>query len=264
MRLPTTPAPRLLLVCDIDGTLTFTRDRPEPTVLRQLIELASHGAGVRIAVATSRSSRNVLAWFPELVHRLDRICCHGALTISSSRISRHPVPVGSLEIIVERLAGLGADYCLERGTHFAASGPDALPWLGTAHRYVLPAAATRRDLTGVAMCSVADARQAAEGVRDLADVRLVANVMGSADIVAAGVAKGRALAELREPEEHVVVLGNDHDDLQMLLAADLGYVIGEDLTGLDELPHVDRAPATPSSVAQLIAQLRPPALFSTL
>lgn len=263
MKLRTGPASRLLVVCDIDGTLTFTGRRPEPRVLAQLVALASRGPRVRIAVATSRSSRNVLAWFPELLHRLDRICCHGALTITADRISRVPVPVESLEVVVGRLADLGADYCLERGTHFAASDAGALPWLGTAHRYVLPGLPARSDLTGVVMCSVADAEQAAEAVRDVAGVSLVPNA-GHADVVAAGVDKARALAELREPDDHVVVLGNDHEDLPMLLAADRAYVVGGDLAGLDELPHISRAPATAIGVGDVLAQLELPALRSAL
>lgn len=257
-------APRFLLVCDLDGTLTFTDRRPEPPVVVALRRLATHQPFVRIAVATSRSPRQVWEWFPELQHRLGRICCHGAITVTSTGMARVPIAAAALLTVVDRLIVAGADYCLEYGSYFAASSAGALPMLGTAHRYVLPGPPSPGDLSGVVMCTVPDARQAAAAVSGVPGVTLVAHVTGAADIVASDVDKQQAVAALREPDEHLVALGNDRDDLPMLLAADEAYVVGQDLTGVDDLPHVTRIGACADDVAAALARVEVSALRSAL
>ncbi|WP_420114225.1 HAD family hydrolase [Pseudactinotalea sp.] len=257
-------APRLLLVCALDGTLTFTGERPEPPVIAALRRLAAHRPFVRIAVATSRSPRQVWEWFPELQHRLGRICCHGALTVTSAGTARVPLATAALSTVVDRLVAAGADFCLEYGTYFAASSPDALPTLGTAHRYVLPGPPAPGDLTDVVMGTVADTRHAAEAVRDVPGVTLARHSSGAADIVAAGVGTWQAVAALREPDEHLVVLGNGRDDLPMIRAAEEAYIVGQDRADVGDLPHVRSIRACTEDVAAALARVEVSALRSAL
>lgn len=241
-----------LLVCDLDGTLTFAPRAPEEVVLDVLRALAETD-GVRLAIATARSARTVQEWFPELLGRLEVVCCNGALTLGTDEVPRF-LPRASLAIAVRRLARAGAAFCLEYGTHFVASERGALPWMGQAHRALLPSGA-RPDVRRVLKCSVADASAARRAANRLPGIVVLPHGSGDADLMASHVSKAAAVSRLQRPGERLVALGNDVNDLALLRSADVGIVVGDGLGELDAVRHVRRVRADPGTVAAALVEV---------
>ncbi len=240
-----------LVVADLDGTLTFAGDRPEPVVLAAWDALMAL-PGVRVALATARSPRCIRGWFGPRVSQIDLVCCNGALVVpAAGRVTSSPLPVRGLHPVVSRLEHLGVGYCLEYGDHFVASTPRALPWMGTRHRRLLPRGLAPR-LEGVLKLSVASAEAAHAAVVGVPGLTVLPHATGDGDVLARGVGKEVAVADLRRRGERLVALGNDANDRGLLGAADAAYLVGGGLRDLDLLPHVRRVPAVSDAVAQVL------------
>lgn len=246
--------PDTLVVADLDGTLTFTEDRPESAVMAAWDRLTAI-QGVRMAVATARAPVFVRDWFRDRLQHTDVVCCNGALVLPAGRDAvpwALPVPV--VHQVTGRLADRGVSYRVDYGEHFVARGPDVMPWMVDAHRRELaPDVAPRCDGVVRMLVSCSEtARHAADG---LPGVTVIPHASGDADIVATGVGKEAAVARLRRRGEQLVALGNDENDRGLLQAADAAYVVGTGLTDLDAAPHVRRVPGGTTPVAELLTDL---------
>lgn len=244
---------RRLVACDLDGTLTFTHRRPDEVVIAALRRLIATD-GVRLVIATARSSRSVREWFPDLLDRIEVICCNGAWIHGRDVVEQRHLPARRLAIVLRRLDRAGVDYCLERGTHFVATAPDALPWMGQAHR-VVRSATEMTQVAGVLKCSVESAAAAQRAVAGIPGLAVVPHASGDADLVVRGVSKATALDRLRQPGESVVALGNDHNDAALLRRADVSYVVGQGLRELDRYRHVGRIASESGVVAAVLMQV---------
>lgn len=248
------------LACDLDGTLTFDRRRPAPVVLRAFAALV-HAPRFRVVVATARTPRCVRRWFTPWLDRVDMVCCNGALTVTTDgEVRRRALPAPSVRRALQLLDQAGAAWCAEYGDHFVASHHSGLPWMGEEHRRLRPRGRPVA-VEGVLKLCVAEPGRLTQALAALEGVVAVPHASGEVDLVAAGVSKAAAVAELTGatdgPGTSLVAFGNDRNDLELLHAADRGYVVGPLLTELDGHPHLHRLRADPRSVAWALAgQLR--------
>lgn len=243
-----------LVVADLDGTLTFTEDRPEPAVMAAWDRLTSI-RGVRMAVATARAPVFVRNWFRHRLQHTDAVCCNGALVLpAGGPASPWALPVPAVHQVTRQLARTAVSYRVDYGEHFVARGPDVMPWMLDAHRRELaPDVAPRCD--GVVRMLVSCSKTAQRAAAGLPGVTVIPHSTGDADVVATGVGKEAAVATLRRGGEQMIALGNDENDRGLLQAADAAYVVGTRLTDLDAAPHVRRVPAGTHPVAGLLTDL---------
>ncbi|WP_198663851.1 HAD family hydrolase [Jiangella endophytica] len=242
-----------VVVSDLDGTVAFAGRPPSAIVMHAFDRIVS-AAGTRLVIATSRAPRSVAAWFGPLVGRVDLICCNGALVRGRDGTERR-TPLGGdlVAAMVADLVAADADFCLDYGDRFVASRPRALPWMGRYRRHVL-GPAERPSVHGVLKLSVAHADPWAWRLHTAAPGRstVYVHTTGDADLVAPGVGKAGALRDLLGDDARaafVTAFGNDANDLELLRAADRGFVVGAGLPVADRLAHLRRLPADDGQVA---------------
>lgn len=246
--------PQTLVVADLDGTLTFTEDGPEPPVMAAWDRLTAT-AGVRMAVATARAPVFVRDWFRDHLQHTDAVCCNGALVLPAGRVALPwALPVAVVRQVTRSLAGRGVSYRVDYGEHFVARGPDVMPWMVDAHRTELPPDVEPR-FEGVIRLLISCREAARQAAGGLAGVTVIPHATGDADVVATGVGKRAAVATLRRSGEQMVVLGNDENDRELLQAADAAFVVGPRLEDLDAAQHVRRVPSGTAEVAAVLSGL---------
>lgn len=242
----------MLVVSDLDGTLTFDGRCPHPALVERLHRLVASG-DVRLVLATSRSPRCLRAWFADLAQRIDLVCCNGALHLPPGDLPAtvRPLPTRSAGRLVRRLTLLGVGWTAEYGDHFIAPDRHVLPWFGTRHRQVLaPGAALPLD--GILKISVADSGPGSVAVAGLPGLASLVHGTGDMDVVAEGVDKSIAVRALSDGSGADLALGNDRNDLQLLREAGTALVVGDGLSELDRSPHVERVAARPGDVARAL------------
>lgn len=251
----------ITLVTDLDGTVAFDGRRPDRDIRLALEELAASGA-VRVVLATARTHRCIESWFGAFGRQVDLLCCNGALTVLGGRsagtapraVVRRTIAPAAVAEVVDRLSRAGAHYCLEYGPWFAATSAHSLPWWGREHRRVL-SPGELPVLDGVVKVTLEKAGPWAQEFAGLDEVDVFPHETGDMDLVARGVDKAVALAELLDASvdrDPVVALGNDRNDLALLCGADRAFLVGEGLPGLEGLAYVTRVPAVVESVASVL------------
>ncbi|UNK71937.1 HAD family hydrolase [Microbacterium sp. H1-D42] len=238
----------LHVATDLDGTISFRGRRPDDTILAVLTDLA-HRDDVAVTIATARSPRVVTEWFAPLSEHLGRVCCNGAMVATDrATIMRSELDPVLVRMLIGWLRERDQGFCLEYGDRFAASHPDALPWMGTEKRITLGEASPMLD--GVLKISIAAGAIWSDMLALLvgAAAEVYPHVTGDADIVARGVDKAVGVRRLHPSGDRLLALGNDRNDLGLLLTADVGIVIGEQLPELDLCSHVRRVPSDSAAV----------------
>lgn len=244
---------RLHVAADLDGTVAFD-GRPPSGRLNSMLGTLALRQDVSLSIATARPPRVVEEWFPALSPHLGRVCCNGSI-VADGRGELHrscldPVLVREL---VRLLRTRGESFCLEYGDRFAASSPDALPWMGTEARLSLQECSPLLD--GVVKVSIGTGASWARTLQQVVgDGGLVyAHATGDADVVAPGANKATGIRMLRGRDDRLIALGNDLNDRELLLEADAAILVGEGLPELDAHTHVRRVPAEGTAVAAALA-----------
>jgi len=240
------------VVTDLDGTISFGGRRPTRGIRAALTRLAA-APDVRLVIATARTPRAVLPWFGPLAGRIDLLCCNGALVVPAGAGApvAATVPAATVARIVEVLTRAGAEFCLDHGTHFEVTHPGHLPDRDREYRRVLPAGRAP-TLDGVVKIVVVDGARWARVIEGLPGVGVFRHETGDLDVVAAGIDKAVALADLLggcvSAGGGLIAFGNDRNDLGLLRRADRATVVGAGLPELDGLAHVTRVAARPAPV----------------
>lgn len=241
----------MLVVSDLDGTLTFDGRCPQPSVVDRLRALAA-SSDVRLVLATSRSPRCLRDWFGDLAHGIDLVCCNGALHLPPGGVPAtvQPLPPAVAASLLARLDRRGVGWVADYGDHFTAPNRDVLPWFGVEHRRLSAGGATRPD--GILKISVEDAAAGAAAVAGLTGLTTLPHATGDMDVVARGVDKAAAVAALTGGSGADLALGNDLNDLQLLRGAGTALVVGDGLPELDQRAHVERVAANPEAVVRAL------------
>lgn len=229
---------RLMLACDLDGTLVDDIGVPFPGVGAAISELAA--AGVLFVVVTGRPFQTARRAVAALgVDPVLYACCHGAVVAEpDGSVVRHlPVPGGPGRAVIRRAlqAGLSVTVWDLDATRELAAGD---------------ASESVQDEPGTAACrlilhgdpEIVDrhlpALRAAGGRR----LRLFAIRPGFVGAVAAEADKGGALcfiaARLGVALERTLACGNDAADETLLDAAGVRLAVGPEPHVLARLPNV--------------------------
>ncbi|MDQ0615877.1 hydroxymethylpyrimidine pyrophosphatase-like HAD family hydrolase [Microbacterium sp. W4I4] len=244
----------LHIATDLDGTISFAGKRPDATILDALSAF-SRREGTAVTIATARSPRVVGEWFGVLGRDLGQVCCNGAIVATErGTVARQGIDPVLVHMLVMWLRDRGEGFCLEYGDRFAASDANALPWMGMDSRITL--GETSPMLEDVVKICVATGAIWAETLALLAGdaAEVYPHATGDADIVAGGVNKAAGVRRLHTAGHRLVALGNDRNDLELLLTADAAIVVGDQLPELDACSHVRRVPANPITVVRALQE----------
>lgn len=258
---------RLVVVADLDGTLAFDGLPPGPATTAVLEDILDR-PDIRLVLASSRPPPAIHRLMGHLAEGADLLCCNGAIRLSScGRSSLTTLAATATSAMVRLLRGAAEEFCLDFGHWFLASTPEALPRWGDTERRSLPAGGAVP--TGAVKLSVGDADRWLTPLRDVAGraVRFFPHAAtGDLDVTPLGVSKASGLDLLlrqhvgldgghRPP---VVALGNDVNDVDLLLEADRAFVVGADLPEVDAWSHSHRVPGDDLAVAHALRSVLVP------
>lgn len=238
----------LHVATDLDGTISFSGRTPSARIRSALAALMDRD-DASVTVATSRSPRVVDEWFSAARASMGSVCCNGAIVASGqATITRTALDPIVVRMLVKCLRDRDEHFCLEYGDMFAASHPDALPWMGDSARQTI--GETSPLLDGVLKISIATGAAWIDALEFVAGdaARVYPHLTGDADVVARGASKAAGVRRLLTPDDHLIALGNDRNDLDLLLAADRAIVVGSALPELDGFSHVRRVRASSGEV----------------
>lgn len=246
------PFEDVLLACDLDGTLVSPDGTIHPDNHRALSDFLRGGG--RFAVATGRTIRSVQRNFPDLASDLPGIFCNGAhiydrtarRTIHASPLPprAHAVATG----ILSRFPDVGLEIFTEHGAvlvrtsavlrlQLAAEGiPSSTLDLDDVRDEWLKilVGGTPADLVPV-RAHLADTLRG--------ELTFVSSDAHLLDLMGPGVSKGAALTWLRGYAERrgrvaiAVAAGDNDNDVEMLRAADFGFVPANATPAAAEAAH---------------------------
>ena len=230
---------KVLLACDLDGTLLTADGWPAPGIVEALAALGARGA--RLVVCTGRPLHGAMKVATTLrADPLAYVCYHGALVVDATTGEwlRHlMIPMAAATGIVREAGGLGLSVTLYEGDDRRELDSAAL----IASLDLSAAGITRIVLTG-------DPARVTASYPGLAatwgpGLRMEHAGDGIVDVLHGGADKGDALrlvaAHLGVPGERIVACGDAATDESLLLAAALRIAVGD-------------APAALRAAAQLV------------
>lgn len=218
-----------LIATDMDGTLLNDKKQLPPDFFEVLDELFSRG--VRFAVASGRSYTAVSHLFPQrYAERMDFICdngahvVHGGKTVSVSALE-HDTYVELINACGE-IGGVKVVVCARGGTYHLAYSPEfdkEVEKFYINHRICGDLLAVNDTIYKIAVCDMLGSQEHAKPIIDASfGGRLNVQVSGKIwmDVMAAGVNKGKGLAELcgalEITPEQTMAFGDYYNDSDML------------------------------------------------
>lgn len=236
---------KVLLACDLDGTLLAADGSPAPGIVEALADLDARGA--RLVVCTGRPLHGAVKAVAVLhAAPVAYVCYHGALVVDAATGEwlRHlTLPVDVASRIVHEALGLGLSVTLYEGDERREPAPAAsgaaldLPAYRGVTRLVLSG-----DTPGVAAAHPGLARSWGRSSR------LESAGGGTIAILPALADKGEGLrlvaAHLGVPGDRLVACGDTAADESLLRAAAVSIAVGDPpdaaLTGADEYVAQER------------------------
>ncbi|MFC5931786.1 NUDIX domain-containing protein [Cryobacterium sp. TMT1-3] len=246
------PAERTIIV-DLDGTIAFDGGHPGPKVSAALDHLGER-SDIHLVVATSRAPRGARKIMGALADRVDEWwCCNGAFRTGHGRETETTaLPCEPLRAMIACLRAEAVPFYLEYGDRFVVSG-GGFSWMAYPDRAEYSPDADPDLATVIKL--VVDSQDSALWIcrlRDSAgdDVEICLHAGGVIDITAAGVTKAKPLdLRMNANGSVVVAFGNDLNDQELLARADVAFVVGIGLPGLERARHVRRVSADDAAVA---------------
>lgn len=241
---------RAVVVTDLDGTIAFGNRPPGPATTAVLEEVAEHPE-LRLVLASSRPPPAIRRLVGSLADRADLVACNGALRVTrAGEVSRTSLHEG---LVLDLLTALAGDaFCLDFGDWFAASTPGALRWMGSVGRGLLHQVGRLNGVLKVATADDASIERIHRIVTGRGEL-IRHETGGRLEVVARGVNKATGLTRLLGTDRPpVIAFGNDHNDVELLQAADRAVVVGDGLPSMTAHPHLRRVTDTDGVVAAAI------------
>lgn len=230
-----------LIAVDMDGTLLDSDSQLAPDGAKALLEASQ--LGVRVVISTTRTYRNVQGFARQIGLRDPLICCNGAELWGSPQgplWERRAVPrhVGLAVAELADAQGWALITTVEDTTYYRQRPGQALGAIEPSREIV---ATNREGLVGPASRILSYEPDAIRGIRALCEQRYADEVyietyynldetVRSIGVYALGADKGTALrlvmARLGIALEHVMVIGDNPNDLPMFPCARLRVVMG--------------------------------------
>ena len=255
------PELKTLLAFDIDGTIAFDGTVEKPVA--EAIIQAKNNPKCDVVFATSRAPRGVRKALSHLADNTTFVCCNGAVIMTGDQT--HVVSVIPSQLVRDIILMLDEKniaYFIEYGNHFTHSGAlESYPEMqgyDDASTLDKSTADWERRVAKIS-CRSQDIKDKISPLLSLSqELSFHFHGNDTVEFTRSSTNKFNALKSLDRSHSHnLIAFGNDENDFEMLANAEQGFVIGNNLQGIDKCGNVHRIKQNANEVAeQILAVLK--------
>lgn len=235
-----------MLVFDIDGTIAdggIVSDK-----MKAALQTIKDGSSSRLAFATSRAPRGARKALGNLSREVPVICCNGSVILDEMHQQTLVSGLSQKDVntIVQFLDEMEVSYFLEYGDKFAMQGDESLfpEMLAYEDKLTLDKASSSWDLGVIKIsCRSENIQKKLMPLYKSISDGIAFNFHGddTAELNCAFTDKYKALNLISGISHYnLICFGNDDNDFTLLSNASEGYVIGNELLGLESSMNVSR------------------------
>ncbi|WP_311567820.1 HAD hydrolase family protein [Photobacterium arenosum] len=249
-----------MLVFDIDGTIAD--GGVVSNKMKAALQKIKQDPSSRLAFATSRAPRGARKALGDLISEVPVICCNGSIILDETQKQTFVSGLSQQDVntIVQFLEENGVSYFLEYGDKFAIHGDESLypEMLAYEDKLTLDKESPWWD-QGVIKISCRSANIQKKIMPLYKDIRdgVAFNFHGddTAELNCYFTDKYKALSLVSGIEHsNLICFGNDDNDFTLLSNASEGYVIGDELVGLENSMNVSRLSRNDDLIIDIISQ----------